>query len=529
MNPLRESYLITENEHNFDSLFAKINLYNYQRVHARGRLNESRFNAKNDIRLTLSEQQCVKDFFKIVEYKMLQSYENRMNEGIDFNIGAKVKKIKQFFEALSKMVIGTVSEFINKIIEMLNKLGQKVSEFIDSVFGFDGFDNFKPKDQGGILKGIDSKQLGFIGAVQEYCSNNLKSPEIKNAAKELGSVNEGFSDKLDNWLKNSKMLNSKVGKLILGDRSKVGGGKVSLWKTIGVSIVGSLLLCTVIPMLVSPLGTVGVCITVACKVVWVSRGVIKVLHHRSKTKTSEQSLWNFWTVFQIILVVGTPILFAIPGVKEAVNGWMADRIKDLGLDKYTDKIAQFFKSGTTESRTVIKEINDPDVAKNAILGKDAVAGAVMDRADSFRAIHNAGGDVFDYIKKVTSDIGLDGSDAKSMTNFMTDFNKLDIKGPDVYDHVFGKLQDCKTMQIGFDTSIVKRTFGDTKTFVNVLFDKFKEEGINVNKAKFYNLINQAAWENSSGNRGAIDVISLPDVKSSAENVEAINKVLKDVL
>lgn len=95
---------------------------------------------------------------------MLQSYENRMNEGIDFNIGAKVKKIKQFFEALSKMVIGTVSEFINKIIEMLNKLGQKVSEFIDSVFGFDGFDNFNPKDQGGILKGIDSKQLGFIGA-----------------------------------------------------------------------------------------------------------------------------------------------------------------------------------------------------------------------------------------------------------------------------------------------------------------------------------------------------------------------------
>ena len=529
MNPLRESYLITENEHNFDSLFAKINLYNYQRVHTRGRLNESRFNAKNDIRLTLSEQQCVKDFFKIVEYKMLQSYENRMNEGIDFNIGAKVKKIKQFFEALSKMVIGTVSEFINKIIEMLNKLGQKVSEFIDSVFGFDGFDNFKPKDQGGILKGIDSKQLGFIGAVQEYCSNNLKSPEIKSAAKELGSVNEGFSDKLDNWLKNSKMLNSKVGKLILGDRSKVGGGKVSLWKTIGVSIVGSLLLCTIIPMLVSPLGTIGVCITVACKVVWVSRGVLKVLHHRSKTKTSEQSLWNFWTVFQIILVVGTPILFAIPGVKEAVNGWMADRIKDLGLDKYTDKIAQFFKSGTTESRTVIKEINDPDVAKNAILGKDAVAGAVMDRADSFRAIHNAGGDVFDYIKKVTSDIGLDGSDAKSMTNFMTDFNKLDIKGPDVYDHVFGKLQDCKTMQIGFDTSIVKRTFGDTKTFVNVLFDKFKEEGINVNKAKFYNLINQAAWENSSGNRGVIDVISLPDVKSSAENVEAINKVLKDVL
>ena len=529
MNPLRESYLITENEHNFDSLFAKINLYNYQRVHSRGRLNESRFNAKNDIRLTLSEQQCVKDFFKIVEYKMLQSYENRMNEGIDFNIGAKVKKIKQFFEALSKMVIGTVSEFINKIIEMLNKLGQKVSEFIDNVFGFDGFDNFKPKDQGGILKGIDSKQLGFIGAVQEYCSNNLKSPEIKSAAKELGSVNEGFSDKLDNWLKNSKMLNSKVGKLILGDRSKVGGGKVSLWKTIGVSIVGSLLLCTIIPMLVSPLGTVGVCITVACKVVWVSRGVIKVLHHRSKTKTSEQSLWNFWTVFQIILVVGTPILFAIPGVKDAVNGWMADRIKDLGLDKYTDKIAQFFKSGTTESRTVIKEINDPDVAKNAILGKDAVAGAVMDRADSFRAIHNAGGDVFDYIKKVTSDIGLDGSDAKSMTNFMTDFNKLDIKGPDVYDHVFGKLQDCKTMQIGFDTSIVKRTFGDTKTFVNVLFDKFKEEGINVNKAKFYNLINQAAWENSSGNRGAIDVISLPDVKSSAENVEAINKVLKEVL
>lgn len=529
MNPLRESYLITENEHNFDSLFAKINLYNYQRVHSRGRLNESRFNAKNDIRLTLSEQQCVKDFFKIVEYKMLQSYENRMNEGIDFNIGAKVKKIKQFFEALSKMVIGTVSEFINKIIEMLNKLGQKVSEFIDSVFGFDGFDNFKPKDQGGILKGIDSKQLGFIGAVQDYCSNNLKSTEIKNAAKELGSVNEGFSDKLDNWLKNSKMLNSKVGKLILGDRSKVGGGKVSLWKTIGVSIVGSLLLCTIIPMLVSPLGTIGVCITVACKVVWVSRGVLKVLHHRSKTKTSEQSLWNFWTVFQIILVVGTPILFAIPGVKDAVNGWMADRIKDLGLDKYTDKIAQFFKSGTTESKTVIKEINDPDVAKNAILGKDAVAGAVMDRADSFRAIHNAGGDVFDYIKKVTSDIGLDGSDAKSMTNFMTDFNKLDIKGPDVYDHVFGKLQDCKTMQIGFDTSIVKRTFGDTKTFVNVLFDKFKEEGINVNKAKFYNLINQAAWENSSGNRGAIDVISLPDVKSSAENVEAINKVLKDVL
>lgn len=104
MNPLRESCLITENEHNFDSLFAKINLYNYQRVHSRGRLNESRFNAKNDIRLTLSEQQCVKDFFKIVEYKMLQSYENRMNEGIDFNIGAKVKKIHNK-EILSRIKI----------------------------------------------------------------------------------------------------------------------------------------------------------------------------------------------------------------------------------------------------------------------------------------------------------------------------------------------------------------------------------------------------------------------------------------
>lgn len=533
MNSARENYLLNENEMQLDSVFGKMSLYNQRKVSTGRRMNESVFNARYDIRFNESEQKAIKDLFKIIESRLINSYEQEgmLNEGLL----DRAKAIKDFFVALAKKTVKTTAQLVNTLLEMISKFCQNIADFVGRVFGFDGYDSFKLNDEKGLLKDIPSEQQGFVAAVQAFCQNNINNQEIKQANKELGnSLNEGFDEKVDNFLKTNKVINNHP--ILTAGFYDKDSGKISKWKTIAVSIVGSLLLCTIIPFMLTSWGVslpVVTVVTIALKVIWVARGVLKVLYHRSKTKGDDQKIFNFWTVLQIALVVGTPILFAIPGVKEAFNQWISDVggwvCDKLGIKDGVKLIMEKIGLGTSKQVGVKwrNEILPPDEAQNALIGSDAVVDAVYKTTTDFRG--ECGSKVAQYIPKVTKELGLDNAGQKAMTKFMQGFNNLTITGEDVYSKVFGQLKGCKTLQIGVDTNVVKRTFGGTKKFLEYLYDELKSAGVDVTNSDEYSLINQAAFDASGGNRGVIDCFSLEGVKATKENIVAVNKVLWDVV
>lgn len=112
-----------------------------------------------------------------------------------------------------------------------------------------------------------------------------------------------------------------------------------MWKTLLISILGSVVVTVVIPVLVAGFGASASAVAVtalACKILWVGRGTAKVLLSRWVNKAEEDRFFNFRTCFELLLVIGIPAVFQIGAVREWLTAGFKDFCSAVGLDKAFD-------------------------------------------------------------------------------------------------------------------------------------------------------------------------------------------------
>ena len=122
-------------------------------------------------------------------------------------------------------------------------------------------------------------------------------------------------------------------------------GGLSMWKTLLISILGSVVVTVVIPVLVAGFGASASAVAVtalACKILWVGRGTAKVLLSRWVNKAEEDKFFNFRTCFELLLVIGIPAVFQIGAVREWLTAGFKDFCSAVGLDKAFDAAEDWF-------------------------------------------------------------------------------------------------------------------------------------------------------------------------------------------
>jgi len=263
MNSLNEEMILNRHEGDIMAVFKKIDIYNKKQ----SRLNEYR-NA--EVYFTINEQQAIKDVLRLMK-QHLQEYEaNALNEGWFDDMKAKgqklvdksknainkvvdkgktmtgdVRKAIEFLNTLLKKGITKVSEFIKYMVEFFEKLGKTLKEGIKKLGGISNADDEKAflkyvqfyvnqrkdkKDLNESLKALfedDDLDDGVDASTDETESGSSESSEDKG---------DGILGKMLDKVKGNKALNF----LVLG--VDVNGKKLSIWKSILVSIVGSLVI-----------------------------------------------------------------------------------------------------------------------------------------------------------------------------------------------------------------------------------------------------------------------------------------------
>jgi len=369
MTYLNEAKFISEHSVDIQHVFNKIDLYN--KTLYRKNINERYY---NDILFTLNEQEAIKGMFMYMQQQILESYLNEINWGglkdkisntannikqsvsnaadkvsqkidniadILKNAPAKVKQAYEFCEKIIKAGITKVSEFIKKVLELFQQLGDNLREAIIKLGGFG-------KDEEEIAKevseseeivdlnnvdpfnGINNKdEKTFLQYILEYVKmKNGKLDETiskKNFTyfdygyNDTKKLNEGVLDKMHDFFEKHPVLS----KIVIG---KYNGQKVHWFKSILISICGSILLSIVIPAFLTVFGmaaeTAGMVGTVLL-LVWAGRGVIRTLLNRNEqmkhSSGPKEKFLNAKTAFLLLLQIGTAVLFQMPTVKAYVS------------------------------------------------------------------------------------------------------------------------------------------------------------------------------------------------------------------
>lgn len=555
MTPLRESYLLSENEQTLNSVFAKVNIYNNQKLHFGNKLNESRFNRRFDRKFNYQEQESIKTLFKLMESKYINSVP--LNEGFQ----DKVAWIKAFFQKFKEMTVKSVKEFVNAIIELFHKLGNKLHEFYDSVFGFDGYGNFQLPETPDNKFQIDSKHQNFLGAVGSWIVEHINNQnQIQEINKEL---NEDFVDTLSQKVGgfiDQHVKNKTLHWFFTGQRKAPDGTEISFWKTIGITLLGSLVICVILPpilsMVVGPVA--GPIIAVILKWMWKGRAVFKVLYNYSRMKNAYQNTpddkrkwyqlgkygYIWWSLMQLLLIFGLPALFKYSGLNDKINEWIQLGFEKMGI---SDQISNFYENiGLVQDDNGHLTINDqnppptPDDVQDPQEFQDHILSdhptemdpsKLAQQRSLFRAMLRQGKGIDDYIQEVANNqTHLDAESAQNLAKFMKDFDKGTIDHNFSYENTLEhQLHGVKTIQIYWDESDFKNNFNGREGLVPYIAKRLGEEGIPMDNqnVNYYNILNKASWDATHGQGGAVDCLSL-NIENTPENQEIVQKILDEV-
>lgn len=533
MTPLRESYILQQNEQNFQSISLKLTLYSQNKILNGGKMNESRFNRQYDIKFNYQEQQAVKEIFRLMEAKYF--------ENAPLNEGVNIDTVKRVFKIIKERTVKSVSEFLKSLLELISvataKIGGALRSFISSLTSFEGLEGYKFPSSSA-TKGLSEKELQFLGAVSSYVYENYKNPKLPNLLQD--NVNEGFVNSVDNWISKNIIdkawLNNPVSRLIMGEKKD--GTKYNIWLSILISIVGSLIICSMIPMLAATLGasaSVVSGITWACVAIWKARGVCKVLFHavRSKKSPKENAIFKVSTIVQIALVLGGPYIMKEIGVTDMISNMIKWVVEKVGLDDWLLRICENMGWGhnatpNPDELPEISEVSDPQEFQNAVdTSVTHTTPEIQDDRGLYREMMGQGKSLSDYASSVTSDTGMDDESAKNLSDFMTKFDNTPIDG-NVYDNIDHKLDGVHDIQLYFDSTGFKNAFNGREGFVPYLVKRLAEEGVNIDNATYYNLVNHDSWVETGTQQGAVDCVSLNGVENTPENQEILDKVIKEI-
>ena len=506
MQQLSESLFIKNNQQ-FDSIFKKVSIYQ-KRMGIYG-IHESYNYHSYDIMFNLNEQEAIHDMFAIFESEMLNEFS--LSEAKD-----KFNELKEFFIKIKNGVITKVSELIKAFLQLFSKLGDKISDILAKL-KMEGEETYKLLESYVKAK-IQDKSLENVNVFEEltlFGFNSLNEAELNELDKEK-------------WRK-SKGLQAVFG-------YKFPGG-LSVWKTLIISVLGSIVVCSIIPMMAATFGasaSMVTLITIGCKVLWVGRGTCKVLLQRWVNKEDDEKFWDFKTVLQLLLVIGIPAIFSIPAVKEGLTKGLMTIGEKLGIDKWADKCEEWFYKIT--QKWTSKDYAHYSVTERMELVEKDMS-AVMGSPEG-----NAG--VASMFASSTTDY--DGSHAEGYINNI--FDKLGNKFDTVKDKLgdakewFNKIaegsfkssaamQDAVTGSYNGDNlmfAVDSQRVGSLMTqpeFVKRVGEILQDKGI---EGTFVNAINDNLHNATNAAAGTVEVL-MCDCNATQENIDIVKAAIEEAV
>ena len=428
------------------SVMEKVNLYNKREFTAMGHgLNESfrSYHQYNqDIYFTMPERQAIVEMLEAVREQLREEYEEEIqcyrsvmvNEGFmdvlknvtgktkeiadnikdEFKNGVKdvkvwaedkIEKAKekysqmiQFINNLIKAGIKSVKGLIENIGKLLTKIADKLSDALAKLGAFakpdEGEQEADVNVDSNYLAEVPSEQQGFFKHVVAYMTTMTGTGKAERLMQESfdfecegkTALNEGLIDTVAN--------NKFVQFILCYGKDK----KVSWWKSLLISLVGSFIISVVLPVALTAFGTGAAAISTICgavALVWQSKGILKILLNRYINKKPGETFFDFPTTIALVLAIVPMAIMKIP----AVNQFMQEQFLKLMqhfkfvIDKLGEAFSKFFD--------LIREKSPEFIVKHTTVVKECLAqcgvtkvlfkGSIdQSRTDAANALLNSG-------------------------------------------------------------------------------------------------------------------------------------------
>jgi len=360
--------VVSQNE-NIDSVMNKIFEYNNRSMIAYGYgVNESfrgKYMYNHDIIFNVNEREGVKDLINsiIVELNKSRDSEiNSLNEGLfdtmknayaktKDNVSATTKNITEKYNTIIKFLKDALAKGIDSVHKLLSVLGEMFSKLGDNLLEglkkLGAFTQDKNEEQAQVKyddkwfsgMDIDKEQKQFlvhlIAACEMLTSDQAK---VKTIMEKL-TINFTESDVtyLNEGEMMDKIANNKFLQFILCYGK---GKKISWWKSILISIAGSLIISLALPVILAiggaSLGTTAA-VCAAVRLVWSTRSVFKVLLNRYVNKKPDENLFNF----QTSLLLALCILPMVPPFKDWLQEGFKTLLEKLHLNDAIEKAEEY--------------------------------------------------------------------------------------------------------------------------------------------------------------------------------------------
>lgn len=359
-----ENRLFEDHTVQYASVFNKISVYERRALVAsmsESKYFRSRFGYNPDIMFSIEERETVSDMFyqfrahlyEQMQTELAEFQSQAINEGIwgDLKNGVKnvasktkdavknkINDIEQKYKAgidfLSSMIdkgVDSVKKLMEAIGKLFEKLGESLSEALSKLGAFN-----KEKNELGpevkvdkvYTENINQQELDFFGYVVSY----INELETKNPDKLKKLLNEGVIDKI---------ANNKFMQFILcygKDR------KISIWKSILISITGSFIISVILPVVlyafnVREAGSEVICTSVA--LIWQMKGIIRIFLNRYVNRKEGEKFFNRTVCICLVICIVPLSIVKIPWVQEHLQSALVDFLKFIHADYVIDKVEDF--------------------------------------------------------------------------------------------------------------------------------------------------------------------------------------------
>ena len=257
----------------------------------------------------------------------------------------KYRSIIQFLNKLVSKEVKSVKEFIENVVKLLDKFGDTLKDALRRLGAFEpetGEDKADIKIENKFLDGLteDKGERSFFEHAIACMTIFLGDKEKTEKLMEEGFANAKFDFNEDDELNEGKVMdkvaNNKFIQFILCYGK---GKKISIWKSILISIVGSLAISLALPIALTICGVGASAIAVsvtALRIIWSSRSALKVIFNRYVNKKPGEKLFDKKTC----ILLSICILPQVPPFKDWIAEGFMQMMKWLGIDKWIENLEE---------------------------------------------------------------------------------------------------------------------------------------------------------------------------------------------
>ena len=281
-----------------------------------------------------------KDFIKDTGEKIKEASKDVKNKIVE-----KYKSIIAFLTKIVEIGANTVKEFVAGIAKLFSKLADTVKEGLKKLGAFnDSADievaDFKVDEK--LIEGMadDKSEKNFLSHVMAYVSV-MMSNEKKKVSELIGEGLENVVFDFDTEVLTEgnimdKIANNKFMQFILVyGKDK----KISIWKSLLISIAGTLVISFGLPVILPICGASAAATATICaavRIIWSARGAVRVILNRYVNKQPGERLFDTKTC----LLLAICILPQVPPFRGWVEAIFKHLMHWLHLDKWIENLEE---------------------------------------------------------------------------------------------------------------------------------------------------------------------------------------------